>query len=92
MGDREPKLDNVRKLKRIHLIDPTDAEFKETSQNAREKFEIPMEAVIPCKVRRAKHGETCSSFGTRKTKYVCEKAFGKNSTKKIMKMILQEKE
>ena len=26
---------------------------------------------MPCKIRRSKHGETCSSSGIRKTKYAC---------------------
>ena len=30
-----------------------------------------MEATMPCKIRRGKHGETCSSSGIRKTIYAC---------------------
>ena len=30
-----------------------------------------MEAAMPCKIRRSKHRETCSSSGTRNTKYAC---------------------
>ena len=49
----------------------TDAEFKETIKNALSKLEVPMPAAMPCKIRRSKHGETCSSTGTRKPKYAC---------------------
>ena len=62
-----PKLDNARKLRGISFIDPTDAEFKGTIKNARKKLEVPMPASVPCKIRRSKCGETCSSSGTRNT-------------------------
>ena len=45
-------LDNARKLRCIYFIDPTDAEFKESIQNARRKQEDPMPAAMPCKIRR----------------------------------------
>ena len=44
---------------------------KKPSQNALKKLEVTMPAVVPCKIRRSKHGETCSPSGTRKTKYAC---------------------
>ena len=54
----KPKVDNARKLRGIYFIDPKDAEFKETIEKAWKKLEIPMEAAMPCKIRRSKHGET----------------------------------
>ena len=36
-----------------------------------EKLEPSMPAAMPCKIRWSKHGEVCSSSGTRKTKYAC---------------------
>ena len=36
-----------------------------------EKLEVPMPASMPCRTRREKYGENCSSSGTRKTKYAC---------------------
>ena len=34
----KPKLDNARKLRGIHFIDPEDEEFEEIMKNARRKF------------------------------------------------------
>ena len=34
-------------------------------------MEISMEAIMPCKIRTSKHGETCGSSGIRKMKYAC---------------------
>ena len=34
-AEEKPKLDNARKLRGIHLIDPEDKEFNETLKNAR---------------------------------------------------------
>ena len=48
------KFDNARKLRGIHFIDPTDAEFQETVKNARKKLEVPMPASMPCEIRRSK--------------------------------------
>ena len=61
VGYRKTKLDNARKLRGIYFIDPTDAEVKETIENSLKKLEVPMPAAMPCKIRRSKHGEICSS-------------------------------
>ena len=53
------------------LIDPADAEFKETIKNARRKLEVPMPAAMPCKIRGRKYKETCRNPDTLKTKYAC---------------------
>ena len=65
-----------------------------SSQKTRgKKLAIPIEAAMPCKIRRSKHGETCSSPGIRKTKFawsrrIYEKAFARRS----WKTTLQERE
>ena len=86
----KPKLVNARKLRGIFFIDPKDEEFKETIKNELKKLENPMETATLCKTRRGKHVETCSSSGTRKTKYACiveadestRKRLSVNSTKR----------
>ena len=41
------KLDNARKLRGFHFIDPEDGENEETIKNER-KIGVPTEAAIPC--------------------------------------------
>ena len=48
-ANEKPKLDNARKLRGIHFIDPDDGEFKDIMKNARGKFEVPMPASMPGK-------------------------------------------
>ena len=63
------KLDNARKLRGIHFIDPADEEFKEIVRNARRKLENPMPAAMPCKTPiRQISRETCRGIGKHKTK------------------------
>ena len=74
-----PKLDNARKSRNIHFIDPDDGEIKETIQHARKKLEIPMVAAVPCKMRTKKRpnksretdDETKGSNKIHKTKHAC---------------------
>ena len=81
----KPKLDNVWKLRGLYFVDPEDTEFKETLKNAR-KLEIPIEAVVPCKIRKSQHRETCCYTDNRKSKTcmhrgsrrIHKKAFGRN--------------
>ena len=49
-ASQRPKLNNARKLRGIHCIDPEDGEYKETIKNARKKLEVQMEAAMPCKM------------------------------------------
>ena len=37
-------------MRDIYLLDPEDAEYKETLKNARKKLETPLEAAMPCKM------------------------------------------
>ena len=46
----KPELDNARKLRSIHFIDPDDGEFKDVMKNARRMLEVPMPAAMPCKL------------------------------------------
>ena len=66
---QQPKLDNARRLTGIYFIDREDSEFKDTITNARTKFEVPMEAALPCKVRRGRCKETCGKRDARRSKY-----------------------
>ena len=68
---KKPKLDSARKLRGLYFFDPKDEKLKKTIFNARRKLEVPMEAAMPCKIRRSKHGETCRNPDARKTKYAC---------------------
>ena len=45
-------LENARKLRGIHFIDPEDKEFKETIKNARKKLETSMAPAMPCKIMK----------------------------------------
>ena len=84
----KPKFDSATHLHNVHFIDLADAECKETIQNARREFEVPMPAAMLCKIRGRKYKETCRTPDARKTKFACivegrgvyEKAFGRNST------------
>ena len=55
----KPKLDNVRRLRGMYIIDTDDEEFKDIMKNARRKLEIPMPPAMPCKLQREKYRETC---------------------------------
>ena len=65
----KPKLDNARQLRGIFFIAPNDEEFKLTRKAARRKLEVPMPAVLPCKIPSS--GEAHRSIGKRKIKYAC---------------------
>ena len=62
-------LENARKLRGIHFIDPEDKEFKETIKNAREKLETSVALAMPCKIMK----KNCGSGGSNrvKTKLAC---------------------
>ena len=65
---KKPKLDNARRLRGIHFIDPEDKEFKETTKDARKKLETPVAPAMPCKIMK-----NCGSGGSdkNKTKLAC---------------------
>ena len=70
------KLDNARRLRGIYLIDPADAEFKETSFFLKKKKETRAESwkfrcqlQMPCKIRERAYKETCRVPDGPKTKY-----------------------
>ena len=68
----KPKLDNARRLRGIHFIDPEDKEFKETIKNARRKLETAMAPAMPCETRKkSKNGETRSKTNDFKSKFAC---------------------
>ena len=68
----KPKLDNARRLRGIHFIDPEDMEFKEIIKKARRKLETPMAPAMPCKTcKKNKHGETRSKTDDFKSKFAC---------------------
>ena len=61
-------LENARKLRRIHFIDPEDKDFRETIKNARKKLETSVAPAMPCKIAR-----NCGSGASNKiqTKLAC---------------------
>ena len=67
-SDEKFHLENARKLRGIHFIDPEDTEFKETIKNARKKLETSVAPAMPCKILK-----NCGSGGSdkNKTKLVC---------------------
>ena len=56
-------LENARKLRGIHFIDPEDTEFKETIKNARKMLETSVAPAMPCKIMK-----NCGSGGSDKNK------------------------
>ena len=52
-------LENARKLRGIHFIDPEDTEFKETIKNARKKLETSVAPAMPCKIMKYELREWC---------------------------------
>ena len=87
----KPKLDNARSLRGIHFIDPADAEFKETTQNARRKLEVLMPAAMPCKISGRTYKETCRNHASWLPTNPRESVWKELYTK-IMKTTLQGKE
>ena len=66
------EIDNARRLRGIHFMDPEDKEFKETIWNARRKLETPMAPAMSCKIcNKSKHGETRSKTNDFKSKCAC---------------------
>ena len=63
MAEEKLHLDNARKLRGIHFIDPKDKEFKETIKNARKKLETSVAPAMPCKIMK-----NCGSGGSDKIK------------------------
>ena len=96
---KKPQLDNARKLRGIHLIDPEDKEFKETIKNARKKWETPVAPAMLCKTSKTcKHGETRGKpMRSNQNLHVSWKPVNpqdcvwKNLYRIIMRTILQEK-
>ena len=56
-------LENARKLRGIHFIDPEDKEFKEAIKNARKKLETSVALAMPCKIMK-----NCGSGASKKIK------------------------
>ena len=57
-------LENARKLRGIHFIDPEDKEFKETIKNARKKLETSTAPAMLCKIMK----KNCRSGASNKIK------------------------
>ena len=62
-------LDDARKLRGIHFIDPEDKEFKENIKNAGKKLDTPVAVAIPCKIMKKNCGSGASN--KIKTKLAC---------------------
>ena len=56
----KPKLDNARKLRGIHFINPEDKEFKENIKNARKKMETPVAPAMLCNI--LKNNKNCGRW------------------------------
>ena len=70
-------------MRRIYFIDPADEEFQETEEKTRRKFEVPMPAAMPCKIRRGTYKETCRNPDAPKTKYACIVEADESSRKRL---------
>ena len=64
-------LENARKLRGIHFIDPEDKEFAEIIKNARKKLELPTATAVPCKRTHSRNGVTCVQKDDHKSKLTC---------------------
>ena len=58
-ASERPKLENARKLRGIHLIDPDDKEFAEIRKNGRKKLEVQAAPAMPCKRAKFRNRVTC---------------------------------
>ena len=68
----KPKLENARKLRGIHFIDPEEKEFKDIVKKACRKLVIPMPEAMSCETSLCRSSrETCRTIGEHKTKYAC---------------------
>ena len=68
----KPQLDDARKLRGIHFIDPEDKEFKETIEICRKKLETPMAPAMPCKTsKNSQHGVSRGKSNEFKSKLAC---------------------
>ena len=45
----KPKHDNARRLRGMYFTDPEEGEYKAVIKNTRKKWDVPMEAAMPCK-------------------------------------------
>ena len=61
-------------------------------KNAWKNLEVPKPAAMLCKIRRGKHGETCSSCGTRKTKYACIVEADESTRKRLERTLNKDHE
>ena len=95
LSEEKLHLENAKKLRGIHFIDPQDKEFKETIKNARKKLETSVAPAMPCKIMK-----NCGSGGSDKnrTKLACileanesTRMRMENLNLQITKTILQEK-
>ena len=57
--------------------------LRKPSKTRGKKLEIPMEAAMPCRIRRSKHRETCSSSRIRVTKLTCIVEADESTTKRL---------
>ena len=89
-------LENARKLRGIHFIDPEDTDFKEIIKNARKKLETTVAPAMPCTIMK----KNCGSDGSNKikTKLACILEADESTRLRmgiqyrfIMRTILQEK-
>ena len=92
MGYRETEARQFWELRGIYFIDPEDIELKETMKKRAEKLELPMEAVMLCKVKNHQCTETCGESDTRRSKYACIVDGHESSRKRLERTLLQDHE
>ena len=68
---RKAKLDNARKLRGIHYVDPHDKEFNETLKHVRKKLEVHVDSATPCTSRKTS-GNTSSEAPKGPKKRSCD--------------------
>ena len=89
-ANEKPKLDNARRLRGIHFIDPADCGVQGNDVKiARRKLEVPMPAAMHCKIRGRKYKETCRTPDSRKTKYACIVEANESSRKRFEGLFIQ---
>ena len=94
----KPKFDDARKLRSMYFIKPGWGSVQGDHWNARKKWEIPMEAAMPCKLWTTKShnklletdSETKGSNRIQKTKHACIVRALESMRKRVWNLLYQK--
>ena len=70
-ASERPKLENARKVRGIHFIDPENKEFAEIIKDSRKKLEVQTGPAMPCKRAKSQNGVTCIQKDDHTSRLTC---------------------